>query len=275
MAEREPADMVGRLSDVTPGTLPLDDHAQHDRWLVVRAATLDDELTPVEAAAARSLLDGCSECAALAADITAIAHATAVSVSPVRPRDFRLTPAQAADARGGILDRLGRWLATPRATIVRPLAAASLAIGIVLVVVGPSLQGPIQTPAPAPNAGAAAPAESATPNPAAILEMHAPGPTDGATGPQADTQMVPDSSAGVTTYAATAPPATVMAPQMAKETPIPAWPVSSGWRTPPPHRTRPARMRSRPPRSGPPTTRQWRSRCWGSCSQAPACSCCC
>ncbi len=163
MAEREPADMVGRLSTVTPGTLPLDDHAQHDRWLVVRAATLDDELTPVESAAARSLLDGCSECAALAADITAIAHATAVSVMPARPRDFRLTPAQAADARGGILDRLGRWLATPRATIVRPLAAASLAIGIVLVAVGPSVQGPLQRPVPAPNAGAAAPAESATP----------------------------------------------------------------------------------------------------------------
>ncbi len=46
----------GRLSPVTPGTCRLDDHAQHDRWLVVRAAIHDDDLTPAETADARALL---------------------------------------------------------------------------------------------------------------------------------------------------------------------------------------------------------------------------
>ena len=57
---------------MNPGLLPSADHAQHDRWLVVRAACHDDDLTPAEAASARALMDGCNDCAALAADITTI-----------------------------------------------------------------------------------------------------------------------------------------------------------------------------------------------------------
>ena len=221
MADREPANPVGRLSDVNPGTLSSADHAQHDRWLVVRAASHDTDLTPAESASARALLEGCDECASLAADITTITQATAVSLAPARPRDFRLTPAQAATSRGGALDRLGRWLASPRASILRPLAGASLAIGIVLVAVGPSIKGPVQPPVPGPNAGIAAPAESAaaadvaapldtaTPDPAHIMDMQLAPQGSGPVNPEVQTGLAPDASpgmAGVSAMAASQPP---------------------------------------------------------------------
>ena len=221
MADREPTNPVGRLSDVNPGTLSSADHAQHDRWLVVRAASHDTDLTPAESTSARVLLEGCDECASLAADITTITQATAVSLAPARPRDFQLTPAQAATARGGVLDRLGRWLASPRASILRPLAGASLAIGIVLVAVGPSIQGPVQPPVPGPNAGIAAPAESAgaadiaapldtaTPDPAHIMDMQLAPQGSGPVNPEVQTGLAPDASpgmAGVSAMAASQPP---------------------------------------------------------------------
>ena len=158
---------------MTPGTKPLDDHAQHDRWLVVRAASHDTDLTAAETADARALLARCGECAVLAADISTITRATAESIAPARPRDFRLTPAQAAGARGGVMERLGRWLASPRGAVVRPLAGATLAIGIVLVAVGPGIRPPLaEQPAP-PVAGAEASitVETATADPALMMEM--------------------------------------------------------------------------------------------------------
>ena len=173
MADREPMADDGRLSPVTPGTRTPDDHAQHDRWLVVRAASNDTDLTPAETADARALLGRCPECAALSADIATITRMTAESVVPARPRDFRLTPAQVASARGGVLERLGRWLSSPRGAVVRPLAGATLAIGLVLVAVGPSIRQPLaQEPAP-PVAGAQAsmPAQDATSDPALTMEM--------------------------------------------------------------------------------------------------------
>jgi len=182
VADREPMGTDGRLDDVHPGSATSDDHARHDRWLVVRAASDPTDLTAGETTAARALLADCHDCAALAADIATITHETVVSVAPVRRRDFRLTPTQAAAARGGFLDRLGRWLASPRASVLRPLAGASLAIGIVLVVVGPSIQGPVQAPAPVPNAAGAAPAQRANAGDAATTAEAASTPQGAATG---------------------------------------------------------------------------------------------
>ena len=225
MAEPEPPSTPGRLSDVNPGTLPSADHARHDRWLVVRAASHDADLTPAESASARALLDGCHDCASLAADITTIAHATAVSLAPARPRDFRLTPTQAAAARGGVLDRVGRWLASPRATMLRPLAGASLAIGIVLVAVGPSIRGPLQAQAPTPNAGVAAPvqsasaAETATPDAAHIMEMQVPPEGSAPPNPEARTGLAPEESPGAASNSATQPPDASGISRVAKATP--------------------------------------------------------
>ncbi|MCY7419921.1 MAG: hypothetical protein LH650_15800 [Chloroflexi bacterium] len=192
MADKEPSATDGRLDDVNPGPRPLDDHAQHDRWLIVRVASNDTDLTAAETSSARSLLDSCAACATLAADITTITHATAVSVVPSRPRDFRLTPEQAASARGGFLDRLGRWIASPRGAVLRPLAGASLALGIVLVVVGPSLKGPIQLPVAPPAADMQAPVQSSTPNPYAGDSMPRPEGTPSADGAETATGMAPE-----------------------------------------------------------------------------------
>lgn len=163
-SDREPLASSGRLDPVTPGSQTSTDHAHHDRWIIVRAVSQDDDLTPDELTAARAWIDTCPECALLASDIATISQATATSMAPARPRDFRLTPAQVR-ASASFWARLSRWLATPRASLVRPLGAASLAIGILLVFVGPSLRGPVT--ASAPGAGR----ESASASPSAGAEM--------------------------------------------------------------------------------------------------------
>jgi hypothetical protein len=135
----EPRPPDERLADVRPDPRPSPDHAGHDRWLVVRWTTDPTDLSPAETSQARALLAACIECAALAADLEIISRATATSVVPPRPRDFRLTPEMAASARGSIVDRLRRWFASPRSVAVRPLAGAGVAMGLVLVLLAPSL----------------------------------------------------------------------------------------------------------------------------------------
>ena len=136
----EPEQPVERLADVRPDPRPSADHAGHDRWLVVRWTTDPADLSPDEMAQARSVLAGCTECAALAADLEVVTRATRTSAVPSRPMDFRITPEQAANARGGIIDRVRRWLGSPGSVPVRPLAGAAVTMGLVLVLLAPSLQ---------------------------------------------------------------------------------------------------------------------------------------
>jgi hypothetical protein len=145
VAEREPNDDEERLATVRPDPRPAPVHAGHDRWLVVRWTTDPTDLTPAETAQARALLAACTECAALAADLEVISRATATSVVPPRPRDFRLSPEPAVAARGGLLDRLRRWFGSQGGFAVRPLAGATLAIGLLLVVVAPALRPTVTT----------------------------------------------------------------------------------------------------------------------------------
>jgi hypothetical protein len=180
-----------------------DDHARHDRWLVVRFAS-HDQLDAAESAAVRSQLGTCAACVALVDDIATIARATAMSRTPARPRDFRLTPEQAAARPESFLRRLFAQLASPRGAFVRPLAGAALAIGLVLVVASTSLPG-MGTSAPAGHdqltgrgAGAASEAAGVPPHAAASPR----GPVLG-DGPQFNAQdaqsLTPDS--GVRTVA--------------------------------------------------------------------------
>ncbi len=131
------------------------EHDLHERLLVVRFAT-DDELDAAEAARARGLLASCPECAALANDIKAISRATAASLTPSRPRDFRLTPDQAAAARGS---RIRRWLGgltSPGMGSLRPLAGAAVALGLLLVVAAGGIPGFPGTATTRDTAGSAA-----------------------------------------------------------------------------------------------------------------------
>jgi anti-sigma factor RsiW len=77
-----------------------DRHDAHDLAVVVAFA--DGELAGPELEAAATQVEDCPRCALLVADLRALAHADRALATPVRPRDFRLT---AADAER--LERLG------------------------------------------------------------------------------------------------------------------------------------------------------------------------
>lgn len=125
---------------MTGSTIRPGEHDRHERLLVVRLAT-NDELDATEGARARALVAGCPDCAALAVDVKAISRATAASLTPSRPRDFSLSPEQAAAAHGS---RIRRWLGgltSPGMGSLRPLAGAAVALGLLLVVAGGGLPG--------------------------------------------------------------------------------------------------------------------------------------
>ena len=110
------------------------EHNKHDRVLVARFAAGD--AYPTEVSDAKRLVDGCDECAALAADIKLISARTSELPAPQRSRDFRITPEQADLLRGSWFERLMRGFSAPGWAFARPLAGAALAIGLAFVVIG-------------------------------------------------------------------------------------------------------------------------------------------
>jgi hypothetical protein len=72
-------------------------HAGHDELLIARL--YGNDVDDRERARALELVAGCDECAALFADLGAIAKATAALPVPARPRDFALTEEDAARLR--------------------------------------------------------------------------------------------------------------------------------------------------------------------------------
>ncbi len=111
---------------MTPRTPPAD-HADHDVLLV--AALAAGDTSPAEREIAEAQLRACPECAALAADLTSIARATAALPPAQRPRDFFLTPADARRLRPTGWRRLLGWLAAP-SSLARPLAASFTTLGV-------------------------------------------------------------------------------------------------------------------------------------------------
>lgn len=86
-----------------------DGHGSHDLEAMVGYA--DGELGGAELEAATSQIRSCPDCAALVADLRALALADRELATPVRPRDFRLTPADAV--------RLGRAVPEPHVLATR------------------------------------------------------------------------------------------------------------------------------------------------------------
>ncbi|MGC8633398.1 MAG: hypothetical protein ACP5VP_01820 [Candidatus Limnocylindrales bacterium] len=231
-------------------------HAAHDQLLVVRFVA--GEVSEAEAAAARELLSSCPDCRLLAADLAAISRATADLPAPIRTRDFRISPEDAARLRRS---RLRGWLSrltggldgasgragAGRLVPLQRLAEAAVAIGLVMAVVTspvgvpgftpgaatlPSAgqavsgrEGPASTTRTAPTAAPAAPAAAA---PAAAAPASAAGPAAMTAGQSmaSGRSLVPQQSAAPAVALSQAPPPAGSAvPAPAGHPPLEAWQV--------------------------------------------------
>lgn len=122
---------------VIPTSPPPFEHAHHERTLVLRYFEEDPELTREERLLASALLRTCPWCAALGPEAELIADANRAMIVPPAGRDFRITSRQARRARSFDLAAAAeRIRAALRTELVRPLAGAAVAVGLVLAVVG-------------------------------------------------------------------------------------------------------------------------------------------
>ena len=114
-------------------TTAAPDHASHDPLLI--AAHLDGTLDAREAIRVHDWLGGCGACITLRSDLAALATATRAMSTPVRPRDFMLTVADAERARGRRWRRALGAIASPRDSFSRPLAIGLTTLGLAGLVV--------------------------------------------------------------------------------------------------------------------------------------------
>lgn len=134
-------------------------HAQHDLLLI--AALSAGDIRAAERDQAEVLASACTECALLAADLRAIAVATAALPKPVRRRDFSLSAEDAARLRKGGWRGFVRTLAGPRSAALKPLATGLTTLGIA---------GLLLAALPAIQLGGAASSPTAAGAPAASFE---------------------------------------------------------------------------------------------------------
>jgi hypothetical protein len=111
-------------------------HDRHDPMLV--AALAADDLAGTDRDQAIALTRSCPECATLHDDLLALARATAATPPPIatRPRDFRLTPADAARLRPSGWRRLVAAASSSRTIFSRPIGAGLATLGLVGLLIG-------------------------------------------------------------------------------------------------------------------------------------------
>jgi hypothetical protein len=173
------------------------DHRRHDRLLIARFAAGD--AYPGERDEARELVETCSDCEALAADIRSLSSAMSRLPDAKRARDFRLTPEQAERLHGNWFERFMRTLAAPGLGMLRPVAGVAMSIGLALVIIGNLPLGAPMAAAPeeVDMFSSQAPALAATNAPAAT-DASAPegtpadGPVVGAPGEEPEPAMNPE-----------------------------------------------------------------------------------
>ncbi|MFL5681232.1 MAG: hypothetical protein ACJ77B_11600 [Chloroflexota bacterium] len=155
-------------------------HATHDLLLVAAHAAGDTLGTATERSA--SLVATCPDCAALAADLVAIAAATHDLPAAARPRDFTLRPEDAARLRPMGWRRLAAAFGASRLELVRPLAAGLTTLGLA----GILLAGLPAAHEPSPGAErAGAPVAAGSPAASAdqqFIKLASEPPSDAATG---------------------------------------------------------------------------------------------
>ena len=115
------------MTPSTPSPDPRASHAAHDTLLI--AALAADDLTAAARSDAEARRTACPECAALYADLVAIAAATKALPAPARPRSFTLAPEQAARLAPSPWRRLVAGIGNPTG-FARPLAATFTTLGI-------------------------------------------------------------------------------------------------------------------------------------------------
>jgi anti-sigma factor RsiW len=139
-------------------------HAGHDELLIARL--FGGDVDEAERAQALDLVADCPECAALFADLGAIADANAAMPVPPRPRDFTLTAADAA----GLRRKRHIWSPIFGAGLRRSLGSSLAALGLAgAVLTGvASVLGGAATSAPAmlSDRGVQAPVAAAVATPA-------------------------------------------------------------------------------------------------------------
>ena len=142
----------------------LPDHVTHDPELIAAYAAGDAAGPALDQAA--DLVASCTECAELHRDLRAISTALPELPAPVRPRDFRLTPEQAAALRPAGWRGVLAAFAAPRFRLAAPLGAGLAAAGLAgLLLASPGGLLPRATgeaeSGSAPSAAAGAPAVQA------------------------------------------------------------------------------------------------------------------
>lgn len=103
-------------------------HDRHDPLLVASFAAGD--LVGTERDLAASLVDSCAACRALHDDLLSIARATAALPAAARPRDFRISPEQAARLRPRGWRGLVAAFASPRLALTRQLGVGLTTLGL-------------------------------------------------------------------------------------------------------------------------------------------------
>lgn len=167
-------------------------HPAHETMLV--ASLVDHSLPASDRDAAQRMVDTCRRCAELHADLLALRHATRTMSTPPRPRDYRLT---AADAERLRPVGIRRWIVafgSTRDAITRPLAIGLTTLGIVGLLVSSapllSFGGASSSASGGPAAGAPLPAAS---QPAMDVAVGA--PTVGAGAAEATSPPAADAAA--------------------------------------------------------------------------------
>jgi hypothetical protein len=125
---------------------------------VLRSFEDDPDLTREERLLASALVRTCAWCAALGPEVELIRNATRAMIVPPSGRDFRITPKARRTRLLDVSAATRRFRAALTTELVRPLAGAAIAVGLVLTVVGavPYLQNSGGSAVPGPTAAVAA-----------------------------------------------------------------------------------------------------------------------
>ena len=154
--------MTDRLRTNAPAA-----HARHDLSIVAALAARAADLTDAEAATARAQVASCAACEDALADFIALQTTLPTTVTPRRPRDFRLTPEDAQRLHRSGWRRFLGYFGSPRDGFSRPLAIGLTTLGVagVLLASVPASMFQGGSGGAAPMTAAPAPVNQAAPAP--------------------------------------------------------------------------------------------------------------